>query len=114
MTDLNERGLLESTMIVWMGEFGRTPKITGRGAATTSPAPGPCLRPAAASRAGQAYGKTSADGMTVEEGNRSHVPDVLATLCCGPRHRTRQSRTSRNSAARSASPKAKPIAEVLA
>src|SRR6185503_3245979 len=29
MTDLRERGLLESTLIVWMGEFGRTPKITG-------------------------------------------------------------------------------------
>ncbi|MBK8094767.1 MAG: DUF1501 domain-containing protein [Verrucomicrobiaceae bacterium] len=25
--DLEERGLLESTLVVWMGEFGRTPKI---------------------------------------------------------------------------------------
>ena len=33
MEDLRERGMLESTLIVWMGEFGRTPKInatTGR------------------------------------------------------------------------------------
>ena len=33
MSELKQRGLLESTMIVWMGEFGRTPKInpnTGR------------------------------------------------------------------------------------
>jgi len=29
MTDLSERGLLDSTLIVWMGEFGRTPKING-------------------------------------------------------------------------------------
>ncbi|HEY0984804.1 MAG TPA: DUF1501 domain-containing protein [Schlesneria sp.] len=27
ITDLKERGLLESTLIVWMGEFGRTPRI---------------------------------------------------------------------------------------
>ena len=29
MDDLKERGLLESTLIVWMGEFGRTPTING-------------------------------------------------------------------------------------
>lgn len=27
LTDLDERGLLETTLVVWMGEFGRTPKI---------------------------------------------------------------------------------------
>jgi Protein of unknown function (DUF1501) len=27
LNDLEERGLLESTLVVWMGEFGRTPKI---------------------------------------------------------------------------------------
>ena len=27
--DLEERGLLESTLVIWMGEFGRTPKING-------------------------------------------------------------------------------------
>jgi hypothetical protein len=27
LNDLDERGLLESTLVVWMGEFGRTPKI---------------------------------------------------------------------------------------
>jgi hypothetical protein len=27
LTDLDERGLLDSTLVVWMGEFGRTPKI---------------------------------------------------------------------------------------
>ena len=32
MDDLKDRGLLETTTIVWMGEFGRTPKINqGRG-----------------------------------------------------------------------------------
>jgi len=27
LDDLDERGLLDSTLVVWMGEFGRTPKI---------------------------------------------------------------------------------------
>src|SRR5208337_4156908 len=31
MQDLKDRGLLDSTLIVWMGEFGRTPKLEGNG-----------------------------------------------------------------------------------
>jgi hypothetical protein len=31
LEDLCSRGLLESTLVVWMGEFGRTPKINGNG-----------------------------------------------------------------------------------
>ncbi|MCA9067840.1 MAG: DUF1501 domain-containing protein, partial [Planctomycetaceae bacterium] len=27
LNDLDERGLLDETLVVWMGEFGRTPKI---------------------------------------------------------------------------------------
>ncbi len=30
INDLKQRGLLEDTLVVWMGEFGRTPKINGR------------------------------------------------------------------------------------
>ena len=29
--DLKQRGLLDSTLVVWMGEFGRTPKINSKG-----------------------------------------------------------------------------------
>jgi uncharacterized protein (DUF1501 family) len=31
LDDLDERGLLETTLVVWMGEFGRTPKINADG-----------------------------------------------------------------------------------
>ena len=31
LEDLGERGLLKETLVVWMGEFGRTPKINGSG-----------------------------------------------------------------------------------
>ena len=39
VADLDQRGLLESTMVVWMGEFGRTPRINqnaGRAAGRSS------------------------------------------------------------------------------
>ena len=31
LTDLDERGMLDSTMVVWVGEFGRTPRISANG-----------------------------------------------------------------------------------
>ena len=31
LEDLDQRGLLDSTLVVWIGEFGRTPKINGAG-----------------------------------------------------------------------------------
>ena len=30
LTDLEERGLLETTLVLWMGEFGRTPRLNGQ------------------------------------------------------------------------------------
>ena len=32
MTDLKERGMLDDTLIIWGGEFGRTPMFQGKGA----------------------------------------------------------------------------------
>jgi hypothetical protein len=29
LTDLDQRGMLEETLVIWMGEFGRTPRING-------------------------------------------------------------------------------------
>jgi uncharacterized protein (DUF1501 family) len=31
LEDLGDRGLLDDTLVVWTGEFGRTPKINGGG-----------------------------------------------------------------------------------
>ncbi len=46
--DLDARGLLDTTLVVALGEFGRTPKINKDGAATTGPTQCPCSSPAAA------------------------------------------------------------------
>jgi len=80
MTDLEERGLLESTTIVWMGEFGRTPQINGQAGRDHFPRAWSCVLGGGGIAGGQAFGRTSADGMDIEE-NEVDVTDVLATLC---------------------------------
>lgn len=80
MDDLRSRGLLESTTIIWMGEFGRTPKINGSGGRDHFPQAWSCVMAGGGIAGGQVYGKTSKDGMHVEEAETS-VTDVLATLC---------------------------------
>jgi uncharacterized protein (DUF1501 family) len=80
MNDLRSRGLLESTTIIWMGEFGRTPKINGAGGRDHFPQAWSCVLGGGGIAGGQVYGATSKDGMHVEAGETS-VTDVLATLC---------------------------------
>jgi hypothetical protein len=81
--DLKERGLLDSTLVVWMGEFGRTPKINTRGnkpgrdhypRAWTSVLLGGGIK------GGQAVGKTDKDGASVVERPITAL-DFLATVC---------------------------------
>jgi hypothetical protein len=79
MSDLKERGLLESTLIVWMGEFGRTPKMEGNGR-NHFPNAWSTVLAGGGIKGGQAYGKTSKDGMAVETRPVS-VQDFLATIC---------------------------------
>jgi uncharacterized protein (DUF1501 family) len=80
MNDLSERGLLEFTTIVWMGEFGRTPQINGQAGRDHFPRAWSCVLGGGGIAGGQAYGRTSADGMYIEE-DQVDVTDVLATLC---------------------------------
>ena len=80
MRDLEDRGLLESTTILWMGEFGRTPKINSQGGRDHFPQAWTCVLGGGGIAGGQAYGKTSKDGQKVEE-NKCGVGNVLATLC---------------------------------
>ena len=80
MRDLKDRGLLETTTILWMGEFGRTPKINSQGGRDHFPQAWTCVLGGGGIAGGQAYGKTSDDGMEVEE-NKCSVGNILATLC---------------------------------
>jgi hypothetical protein len=80
MTELSERGLLDRTTIIWMGEFGRTPAINPNAGRDHFPTAWSCVLGGGGIKGGQAYGKTSADGTKVEE-NPVEIGDVLATLC---------------------------------
>jgi hypothetical protein len=80
LADLEERGLSDLTTIVWMGEFGRTPQINGAAGRDHFPKAWTCVLAGGGIAGGQAYGRTSANGMEVEEGEVG-VTDVLATLC---------------------------------
>ena len=78
--DLKLRGMLEDTTILWMGEFGRTPKINQNAGRDHFPQAWSCVFAGGGIAGGQAYGKTTADGMEVDE-NKVGVEEVLATLC---------------------------------
>ncbi len=80
MTELIDRDLLIDTTILWMGEFGRTPKINDQSGRDHFPKAWSCVFAGGGIQGGQAYGKTSKDGTEVEEG-KVDVGDILATLC---------------------------------
>ena len=79
MTDLKERGLLESTTIVWMGEFGRTPKINAAKGRDHFANAWSTVIAGGGVKGGQAIGKTSKDGTTVEE-RPTTAGDLMATV----------------------------------
>jgi hypothetical protein len=77
--ELAERGLLATTTMLWMGEFGRTPVVNAMGGRDHYPAAWTCVFAGGGLHGGQAYGRTSDDGSRVVEG-QVDVGDVLATL----------------------------------
>jgi uncharacterized protein (DUF1501 family) len=82
MYDLKDRGLLDSTLIVWMGEFGRTPRINGQRGRDHFPNAWSTVLAGGGINGGRAVGKTSKDGTTVTERPVSTI-DLLATVCLG-------------------------------
>jgi hypothetical protein len=117
VNDLKERGLLDSTLVIWMGEFGRTPKINARGAK-----PGRDHYPRAWSsvlfgggiKGGQVIGKTDSEGAAVIERPVSTI-DFMATVCkvLGIDY-TKQNQTPIGRPVRIVDKGANPIAEVYA
>lgn len=78
--DLKQRGLLDSTLIVWMGEFGRTPKINARGGRDHYPRVFSAAMAGGGIRGGQVIGKMSNDGSDVADRPVS-IPDLFQTFC---------------------------------
>jgi uncharacterized protein (DUF1501 family) len=79
MDDLKDRGLLDTTTIVWMGEFGRTPKINPQKGRDHYAVAWSTVVAGGGVKGGQAVGKTSKDGTTVED-RPTTAGDFLATV----------------------------------
>lgn len=79
LADLKERGMLANTLVVWMGEFGRTPLITPQGGRDHFPAAWSTVLAGAGVKGGQVFGSTAKDGQTVAD-KPVGVADFLATV----------------------------------
>ena len=80
MDDLQERGLLERTTILCIGEFGRTPQINNMGGRDHFPGAWSCVFAGGGIKGGQAFGRTTEDGMEVAE-DPVDATNILSTLC---------------------------------
>jgi uncharacterized protein (DUF1501 family) len=80
LRDLKERGLLETTLIVWMGEFGRTPKFGRADGRDHWPNTFSAVLAGGGIKGGQVIGATSDDGASIKDRPVS-VPQLLATVC---------------------------------
>ena len=80
--DLADRGKLKDTVIVWMGDFGRTPKINQNGGRDHWPRCWSVVMGGGNIKGGQAYGATDADGTSIKD-NPTDIMDMYATLYRG-------------------------------
>lgn len=79
VTDLKERGMLEKTLVIWMGEFGRTPKINPQTGRDHFPLAFNVALAGGGIKGGKVIGATSPDAMSVKERPVS-VPDLFCSF----------------------------------
>jgi hypothetical protein len=79
LADLSRRGLLDSTLVVWGGEFGRTPFAQGSNGRDHNPFGFTMWLAGGGVKGGVAYGATDEYGYKVVE-NRAEIHDLHATI----------------------------------
>jgi hypothetical protein len=79
ISDLDERGMLDSTMVVWVGEFGRTPKINSGGGRDHWPQCYSAVLAGGGVKRGFVYGKSDKLAAAPIEG-RVTPEDLSATM----------------------------------
>ncbi|MGC3969681.1 MAG: DUF1501 domain-containing protein [Pirellulales bacterium] len=79
LRDLEERGMLERTLVVWMGEFGRTPRINGRGGRDHYPRAFNAVLAGGGVKGGQVIGATTEGGDDVVDSPISEK-DLFQTI----------------------------------
>ncbi len=77
--DLEQRGLLDETLVVWMGEFGRTPKINKNASRDHWPNCYSVVLAGGGVKQGYIYGKSDATSSAPEE-NPVKPEDLAATI----------------------------------
>jgi hypothetical protein len=80
LDDLHERGRLDSTLVIWMGEFGRSPQTTSGGGRNHWARAWSSVLAGGGVAGGQVVGSTDRHGAEVTERPIS-VVDFLATVC---------------------------------
>jgi len=89
LKDLDDRGMLENTLVVWMGEFGRTPKLKKDGGRDHYPKGWITALSGGGVKTGQVIGATDKDGKDVTD-RPVGVQDLFVSFCrvlgMDPRH----------------------------
>lgn len=79
LTDLKQRGMLEDTLVIWAGEFGRTPTNQGGKGRDHSPRGFSVWMAGGGVKGGQAYGATDDFGYAAVQ-DKVHIHDLHATI----------------------------------
>jgi hypothetical protein len=80
LKDLEDRGMLENTLVVWMGEFGRTPKFKEDGGRDHYSKGWITCLSGGGVKVGQVIGATDKDGVEVTD-RPVGVQDLFVTFC---------------------------------
>jgi uncharacterized protein (DUF1501 family) len=80
LADLKARGLLEKTLVIWMGEFGRTPRVNVQAGRDHYPHAFNVALAGSGVRGGRVIGATDKNGVEVVE-RPTTVPDLFCTFC---------------------------------
>jgi Protein of unknown function (DUF1501) len=87
LRDLKQRGMLDTTLVIWGGEFGRTPMSESGDGRDHNPYGFTMWQAGGGIRGGVTFGATDEIGLWAIE-NKVHVHDIHATIlrCCGLDH----------------------------
>ncbi len=111
--DLTQRELIQDTVVMWMGEFGRTPRINQGGGRDHFARAWSFVAGGGNLKGGIAVGDTGRDGSTVETEPYS-AEDLMTTVCKGLGISTDTTFTSKNGRPMKIAGGGKLISELLA
>lgn len=113
LAELTQRGLLDSTLVVCMSEFGRTPRINGDEGRDHYPNAFSVALAGAGIKQGITFGETDAEGTAVVK-DEVGVPDVIATIAQTMGVDPRTEVTTPGGRPARVTQRGKPIASILA